>query len=115
MAKFYGSVGYAEPDAVEVRPSIYVEKIIEKKYSGDVLKNTRQLYEKDQLNDKIKISNTISILSDPYARQNFHNIRYVEYMGVRWKVENAESNYPRITLAIGGLYNGPTPDTGSNT
>lgn len=113
MAKYYGSIGYAE--SVETRPSVFVEKIIERKYSGDVLRNTRRLYEKDQPNSKVMISNTISILADPYARENFHNIRYIEFMGSKWMVESVDVNYPRLTLAIGGVYHGPTPGFGPDS
>ena len=41
MAKFYGSVGYAE--TVETRPGVRVEKIVEYPYYGDFIRNTRQL------------------------------------------------------------------------
>jgi hypothetical protein len=33
-------------------------------------------------------------------------MRYVEFMGTKWKITNIEVQYPRLTLSIGGEYNG---------
>lgn len=104
MAKFYGSIGFAK--TVETEPGIWEEDIIENKYYGDVLQNTRRLQNSESTNDDIDISNRISIVADPYANQNFHVMRYVEFMGAKWKVSNVDVQYPRLILTIGGVYNG---------
>lgn len=113
MAKFYGQIGYAIDE--EPKPSIHVERIIERNYRGEEVKNTRKLHERGEVNDSITITNQISILSDPFAMNNFHNIRYVTYNGVRWKVENVEVARPRLILSLGGVYNGPTPGFGPDS
>lgn len=104
MAKWYGNIGFAE--TVETTPGVWVEKITERSYYGDVTRNMRRLQSADQLNDNINISNEISIVADPYANQNFHSIRYVEFMGTRWKINGAEVQDPRLILTLGGVYNG---------
>ena len=104
MPKFYGNIGYAI--SKETAPGVWVEDIIEHKYSGDVYRNTRKLQSGNQVNDSIDISNEISILSDPFANENFHSMRYVTYMGAKWKVSSVEVQYPRLILTVGGLYNG---------
>ena len=104
MPKFYGSIGYAI--SKETAPGVWVEDIVEHKYSGDVYRNTRKLQSGNQVNDSIDISNEISILSDPFANENFHSMRYVAYMGAKWKVSSVEVRYPRLILTVGGLYNG---------
>lgn len=104
MAKYYGSIGYE--DTKEIRPGVWKETIIEKRYSGDVIRNTRRLQNGESLNDNISISNQISIISDPYAYQNFHKIRYITWMGTKWKVSSVDVQYPRLILDIGGVYNG---------
>ena len=106
MPKFYGSIGYAI--SKETAPGVWVEDIVEHKYSGDVYRNTRKLQSGNQVNDSIDISNEISILSDPFANENFHSMRYVTYMGAKWKVSSVEVRYPRLILTVGGLYNGQT-------
>ena len=104
MPKFYGNIGYAI--SKETAPGVWVEDIVEHKYSGDVYRNTRKLQSGNQVNDSIDVSNEISILSDPFANENFHSMRYVTYMGAKWKVSSVEVRYPRLILTVGGLYNG---------
>ena len=104
MAKFYGVIGYAE--TVEIRPGVWKEQITERNYYGDLVRNSRRLQTTDQLNDNINVANEISIIADPYANQNFHAMRYVEFMGAKWKISNVTVQYPRLILTIGGLYNG---------
>lgn len=103
MTKFYGAIGYAEP--IETEPGVWEEKIVERNYYGDLVRNTRSLQQSGNINDNINISNEISIISDPYANENFHSMRYVEFMGAKWKITNVDVRYPRLTLSIGGLYN----------
>lgn len=104
MAKWYGVIGYAE--TVETSPGIWEEKITEHSYYGDLIQNTRRLQTSGQVNDDIEVANRISIVSDPFANQNFHSMRYVEFMGAKWRVSSVEVQYPRLILTVGGLYNG---------
>ena len=104
MAKFYGVIGYAESS--ETTPGVWTDIITEKSYSGDVLKNSRRVQTGENLNDDLVVNNMISVIADPYAYQNFHLIRYIEWMGVLWKVTNVEVQRPRLILTIGGVYNG---------
>lgn len=103
MAKFYGPVGFA--DTVETEPGIYEERIIERSYYGDAGRNTRRLDNSGGVNDNVNINNQISIVADPYANQNFFQMRYVKFMGTAWKIINVEVQYPRLLLTIGGIYN----------
>lgn len=104
MAKFYGEIGYAE--TVETVPGVWEEKIAKRNYYGELVRNTRRLQSADQLNDNINVSNEISIVADPYAYRNFHSMRYVVFMGTKWKISNVEVQYPRLILTLGGIYNG---------
>lgn len=103
MAKFYGAIGYAE--TVESAPGVWKEQITERNYYGELIRNTRRLQTADQLNDNINVANEISIVADPFAIHNFHSMRYVEFMGARWKISSVEVRYPRLILTVGGLYN----------
>ena len=104
MAKFYGVIGYAVTE--ETEPGIYEERIMEKEHFGDVVRNTRRLSNAAKVNDDITISNQISIVADPFANNNFHSMRYVSFMGSKWKVTEVEVQYPRLILTLGGVYNG---------
>lgn len=105
MAKYSGRIGFAE--LVETAPGVWKEQITERRYTGDLLQNTRRLESSGNINDNVNISNRISIVADPYAKQNFHSIRYATFMGVKWKISDADaSKYPRLTLTLGGIYIG---------
>ena len=104
MAKYYGKIGFAE--SVESAPGVYVEKIVERNYYGELVRNSRRLQSANQLNDNINISNEISIVADPYADKNFHMMRYIEFMGTKWKISNVEVQPPRLILTAGGVWNG---------
>lgn len=104
MAKFYGVIGYAVTE--ETEPGIYEERIVEKEHFGDVVRNARRLSNAAKVNDDITISNQISIVADPFANNNFHSMRYVSFMGSKWKVTEVEVQYPRLILTLGGVYNG---------
>lgn len=107
MAKFYGNIGYGQ--SVLSKPGVWEDRVIVRPYYGELTRNARTLQESGQINDDINIANEISIVSDPFANENFHAMRYVEYMGTKWKISKVEVRYPRLILTIGGLYNGQTP------
>lgn len=105
MAKFYGAIGYIVQS--EIRPGVWSDEITERNYYGDLTRNTSQYQTSDKLNDNLNISNTISIVADPFAYENFHAMKYVEFMGAKWKITNIEVQYPRLILTVGGVYNEP--------
>lgn len=113
--KFSGFVGFWEGDE-EVKPSVYEPVIKERYYVGDVNQYRRSFQEaSNQQNLNLTISTKISILSDLYARQNWHSIRYIVWNGVRWNCRSVELDYPRLELEIGEVYHGKTArDSGSD-
>lgn len=104
MAKYYGNIGFGEADT-ETAPGVWEVQSVERPYSGDVLQNFMRYETSQYLNDNITVSNQISIIGDPYAYKNFHTIKYIWYMGARWKVMNVDVKHPRLILTIGGVYN----------
>ena len=104
MPKYFGKVGFAE--SVETAPGILEDQIVERSFYGDVVRDLRRLQNHTKLNDDITITNSFSIVADKYAYANFHKIRYLEYMGTKWKVESVDaSTPPRLTLDVGAVYN----------
>lgn len=105
MAKWHGKIGYGTQ--VEEKPGIWKDQIVEKIYTGDLVRNASSWsVSSNSTNDNININNQISIIADPFAYENFHSIKYLEFMGNKWKVTSVEVSYPRLILSIGGLYNG---------
>ena len=109
MAKFYGIIGYEVME--ETKPSTYTPSIVERNYSGDVKKHYRRLEAGESVNDDINLQNELSILADPYAMNHFQDMRYIIWHGSYWKIIGVEVAFPRLELTIGGVYNGPTPET----
>lgn len=103
MAKFYGKIGYI--DSVESEPGYWEEKPVEREYYGDITRNTSRYQNGGQVNEDIVINNILSIVADPYANENFQHMRYVVWMGAKWKITNVEVQYPRLILTLGGVYN----------
>lgn len=108
MAKYYGTIGFA--DTVEKdplnHPGVFDEVVTERSYYGDVLANNRRYEKGDGLNDNLNVRNEISIVADPFAVENFVKMRYLTWFGSKWKITDAKVDFPRITLTVGGLYNG---------
>lgn len=104
MAKFYGPIGYG--NSVETSPGVWNVEYTELPYSGDFIRNTSKLQIGVDVNFDNNISTEISIVSDPYAMENYRSMKYVTYMGTKWSIRSVEIQYPRLILTIGGVYNG---------
>lgn len=103
MTKYYGAIGFAS--SVESSPDVWTEEITERNYYGDVIRNVRRLDGTEFINDKVVVNNSISIVADAYANENFFTIRYASWMGSNWKVTSVEVQPPRLILTLGGVYN----------
>lgn len=109
--KFYGTIGYGETK--EVRPGIWEEVIEERPYYGDILKNSYRNQTASKVNDDLLLTNQFSIVADHLALEKHSFMRYICYMGTKWKISDVEIQYPRIIISVGGVYNeqeqGTTP------
>lgn len=107
MAKFFGPIGFVQTK--ETRPGIWEEVATEHNCYGDVVETSRSYQSSDQVNDNVIISNKIEIVSDSFVRENIGSMRYLVFMGTKWKITNIAVRYPRLILTTGGLYNGKSP------
>lgn len=103
MARYHGYVGYAVD--VEAYPGVWEQQISEHEYFGDVIKNRINMQQGSVVNAKITISNSISIIADPFAYEHVYAMRYVTYLNKKWTITNIDIQRPRLILTIGGLYN----------
>ena len=105
MAKWFGKIGYSTQ--VQTAPSVWESDETVRDYYGDVIRNTSKWStNQDSTNDDLNINNQISIVADPFAYQNFHSMKWIEFMGAKWKITSVEPKYPRLILSVGGVYNG---------
>lgn len=80
-----------------------------RQYFGELNRNHRRLEATAAgTNDNITINNEISIIADEYAYNNFHTIRWLEFMGNKWKVSSVDVQPPRLILSVSEVYNAET-------
>lgn len=113
--KFHDVVGFKQGDIETVAGNgVWEEQIVERWYSGDVTRSSRQIQNADKVNFDMSVSNTVSIVADPFANESFAAIRYCRWMGALWIVTNVEPKRPRLHLTLGGVYNGVKGTTPSD-
>lgn len=104
MAKWAGKIGFVNTE--ETSPGVWTEVVTERRYAGEIVRYSKGWQStSEKINDNIKINNQISVLADPYATTHLSMIRYVEFLGTLWKVNDVTIEFPRLTLSIGGVYN----------
>lgn len=105
MSKFHGKIGFSFSE--EVRPGVWTNKIVEKEYYGDVIKNVRRWDKSENLNDDFTVDNSISIVANSFLNENAYAMKYVKWMGTIWRIASINNiEYPRLTINLGGVYNG---------
>lgn len=101
--KYFGAIGFSE--TVETAVDRWETRIVEYNYAGDINRVSTGWKTSEQLEDDLSVSMEISFVGDVHALENFNNIRYAVWRGVKWRVTNVTENHPRITLSLGGEYN----------
>ena len=104
MTKFYGLIGFVE--TVEVKPDVWDTRETSRPYCGDLVRNQRRWENSQSVNENLTISNEVSIIADKFAYDNLNAMKWVEIAGSKWKITSVTMEYPRVTLSVGGLYNG---------
>lgn len=104
MAKFHGVIGYAIQS--ETAPGVWTDTITEKFYRGDVILNQQRWQPSEKVNDNFNIDNRLSIIADEFMFKHIGFIKYIVWHNTKWKIQSLSINRPRITLEIGGIYNG---------
>lgn len=102
--KYCGMIGFS--NEVETTPGVWTNNTIERKYYGDVISNRRKWVSADKVNDDFSINISISVVADNYIIEHMHLAKYVWYHGCKWKITSIEPQYPRLSLTLGGEYNG---------
>lgn len=106
MAKWHGVIGYV--DLQETSPGVWTNIVTERNYCGELVRSygSRWSPQQDSTNDDWTIDNQISIIADPFAYDNFHSMKYVEFLDAKWKIAKIDVQRPRLILTLGGVYNG---------
>lgn len=109
MARFSGKIGYVTHE--ETSPGVWTESIVERQYYGDLTRHYRSWSADEGVNGNIVFSQDISIVADPYLYDNAHNMRYVIFRGVKWRITKFEIDHPRVRISTGEEYHGDETTT----
>ena len=105
MAKFAGLVGYVTQK--ESPSGVWSPETVERKMRGDVIRAASSFNANEKVNEDIVMQQRISLVGDPYSFANFTTLKYVTYLGVKWKVLSIDvTSRPRLIVTIGGVWNG---------
>lgn len=105
MAKMRATVGYGIP--TQTSPGIWEDRVATMQVVADVTRlNSRWSSNSNSSNDDLSLNVQCSFIADAFAYQHFAYIKYIEYIGTKWKVTGVEVQHPRLILTVGGVYNG---------
>lgn len=105
--KWQGKIGFAQTINED---GIWNDQLVIKYFTGDLIKKNYNFQSNGDINDDITINHQLSILANKFIYDNFQCIKFVEVMGVNWKVKSVEVQYPRLILSLGGVWNGETDE-----
>lgn len=103
--RYAGIIGFGE--TVEIEPGAWSLKITERPYYGDVKTNSRRWVEQNaSTNDDLTLGNSFSVIADSFAYENLSAMRYITYLGEKWKITGVQIERPRISITIGDVWSG---------
>lgn len=103
--KFSGKAGFRTND-VEIEPGVYEPTVVVKFIKGTVISNYYQHQNSDKSTiDNVRITNQLSIVANQFLNEHIANLVYIEFQGVKWKVESFDIRPPRVVVSLGGVYN----------
>lgn len=102
MARFSGNIGFAVEE--DNGMGGFTESITTKKFRGWVKYDTVRQTDVSSLIPVTTSATIIEVLANRYLFENYFNIRWVEYQGVKWEVKGFTFPNNRISMTLGGRY-----------
>lgn len=103
MAKYFGKIGFEITSTDDY--GVTTSKVRELNYTGDIIGQTNRWETSDKLSDDLTVNGKISVVADSFLYDNIGAMKYVVWMGVKWKIRSIEPLRPRLILTVGGVYN----------
>lgn len=104
MARFVGKIGFQTQK--EVSPDVWKSVVVERDYTGDIIRDSSSSSHSGAINDTVRLSNIISILYRYQPGYGINEILYVSMHGAKWEVTSRELVDNRLRLTLGGVWNG---------
>lgn len=109
--KYSGYLGYCiSVEGTGINKGIFYDQVQERPAYGDVLTDNHRWDQGEGTLDNQGIRNKISVIMDAFAFNHASDLKYITWLGARWKVTNIEVARPRLILTLGDEYNGPVPN-----
>lgn len=100
--KWFGQIAFSNQS--EVEPGVWEDEPVVRDYYGTLNKVSKKNESTAEINQDIAVTNTLSVIADPFLLDSFQNILYVTFGGAKWKVSSVSVGYPELTLTFGDLY-----------
>jgi len=110
MTKFAGLVGYVTQE--ETVPGVWAPVETSIMMRGDIISqsytngNGSRISDTGKVNDDITLNHRVSLLGDAYAFDNYFDLKWIQIGGRKLEISSIELRRPRLTVSIGGLWNG---------
>lgn len=105
MSKFHGKIGFVKTE--DDGTGKYLPRTIEREYAGEIYSVRHRYSQGNERNVQFDQSLELSIIADPFFNESIGYLEYVVYRGIKWSASSADlTTYPRVTVSIGGVYNG---------
>jgi len=95
----------------ETKPGIWERSIVEKPYPADISRVYSTRIPDNSQNISKKLNLSFSVYLDAFINDNLENLTYIQYKGQNYIIEELSPLRPKLTIRIGGLYNGQTETT----
>lgn len=106
--RWSGKLGISQQ--VETAPDVWENVITEHDALGTVEQRSERLESDSDILPRYRTTTSISLLSRGAGVLENADIAYITWRGRKWAPGSVTENYPKITVFIGEIYNGPTPE-----
>ena len=106
--RWYGPIGFATTSESETEPSVYVQTIEERNYRGEVYNRRSYFDNSSGANDNLRLTQEVSIVSDPYLNEHYGQMVYLGLDGTKWRITGVKVDRPRLRLTLGDVWNEDT-------
>lgn len=103
--RWSGVLGMAQTPAIETTPGVYEDPIVEVKYSGEIVRESRGATGGNSEKNKTPfLRMAISVIPDKKLMASIASVRYATYMGLKWTVTSFEVQGIKYILNLGDNY-----------
>lgn len=106
--RYSGKFGYGQN--VETSPGIWEDVVTERDHLGVVVQSTEAFSVANSVLPQYRTTTSVSVLSDGVLKESYTDLIYVTYKGERWSIGSIVEEWPKLTIHIGEVYNGPVPE-----